>query len=254
MAYRDDEDLAFLAKCSDEDLNGLVDCLIYDKDGKTRWTEELSSSENYKKFKPQHSLYWEDIAAEVQCFGGNTFATVIRQGKGVKYREVLIDVCDKMKVNYNKKSSVEIIEQCLLLKVLNDALEKMSPEELQTFAREIGVKDIKGVTAKSLVSAFQVIFKAGGFKSYKLTLIIANAILKALIGRGLSFGGNILLTRTMAVLTGPIGWALTAIWTLVDIGGTAYRVTIPAVIQIAALRSKIIDGDAENLAGEITLD
>ncbi|MEJ1793970.1 ubiquinol-cytochrome C chaperone family protein, partial [Escherichia coli] len=92
------------------------------------------------------------------------------------------------------------------------------------------------------------------FKSYKLTLIIANAILKALIGRGLSFGGNILLTRSMAILTGPIGWALTALWTLIDVGGAAYRVTIPAVIQIAALRSKVSNAGSEEMASEITLD
>lgn len=254
MAYRYDEDLEFLSKCTDEDLNGLVDCLLYDKDGETRWTEELSSNENYKKYKPQHSKYWKDVAAEIQCFGGNTFATMLRGGKGVHYREVLTDVCDKMKVNYNSKSSVENIEQCLMLKVLNDAFEKMSPEELKDFAREIGVKNLDGLSAKGLVSAFQIIFKAGGFKSYKLTLIIANAILKALIGRGLSFGGNILLTRSMAILTGPIGWALTALWTLIDVGGAAYRVTIPAVIQIAALRSKISNAVSEEMASEITLD
>ena len=250
MAYRYDEDLEFLSECSDQDLNGLVECLIYDKDGETRWTEELSDAADYKKYKPQHSKYWKNIAAEIQCFGGNTFATIFRGGKGVKYREVLIDVCDKMKVNYNKSSSVEMIEQCLLLKVLSDALEQMSPEQLKEFASEVGVKNTNGITSEALVSAFQVIFRAGGFKSYQLTLIIANAILKALIGRGLSFGGNILLTRTMAVLTGPIGWAITAIWTLVDIGGTAYRVTIPAVIHVAALRSKAIN----NMANEITFD
>lgn len=54
----------------------------------------------------------------------------------------------------------------------------------------------------------------------------------------------------MAVLTGPIGWAITAAWTLIDAGGTAYRVTIPAVIQIASLRSKT----ANSLADEITLE
>jgi uncharacterized protein YaaW (UPF0174 family) len=71
-------------------------------------------------------------------------------------------------------------------------------------------------------------------------LIVVNAILKALIGRGLSFAGNAALTRTMAVLTGPIGWAITGIWTAIDIASPAYRVTIPAVIQVAALRQKYL--------------
>jgi len=64
--------------------------------------------------------------------------------------------------------------------------------------------------------------------------------LKAMIGRGLSFAGGAALTRSMAILTGPIGWAITGVWTAVDIAGPAYRVTIPAVIQIAALRQKYL--------------
>lgn len=44
MAYRKDSDLEFLAKCSDRDLDDLVNLLIYDNDGKKRWTEELSNN------------------------------------------------------------------------------------------------------------------------------------------------------------------------------------------------------------------
>ncbi|MNH46242.1 hypothetical protein D3C79_1089360 [compost metagenome] len=44
----------------------------------------------------------------------------------------------------------------------------------------------------------------------------------------------------MAVLTGPIGWVVTGAWTMVDIASPAYRVTIPAVIQVAALRQKAL--------------
>ena len=62
--------------------------------------------------------------------------------------------------------------------------------------------------------------------------------MKVLFGRGLTFAANATLTKAMAVLTGPIGWAVTAGWTIIDIGGAAYRVTIPAVIQIALLRIK----------------
>jgi uncharacterized protein YaaW (UPF0174 family) len=94
------------------------------------------------------------------------------------------------------------------------------------------------MTAESLVGIFQAVFRAGGFKSYQLTLIIVNAVLKAIIGRGLSLAGNATLMRTMSILTGPIGWAITGAWTAVDIASPAYRVTIPAVIQVAALRQK----------------
>lgn len=238
MAYRYDNDLEFLGLMKSEELNDLVYCLTHDRDGSVRLTEELTVNELYKQNYPDHVKYWELIAAEIQCFGANTFVTMMRGGKGVEYKEVLMDVCDKMKVNYNKNSSVEKIEGNLLMKILTDAIEKMSPEELKELAEITGLKNTSKITAQSMVGVFQAVFRAGGFKSYQLTLIIVNAVLKALIGRGLSLAGNAALTRTMAIITGPIGWVITGLWTAIDIAGSAYRVTIPAVIQVAALRQK----------------
>nr|PRI95307.1 hypothetical protein BV025_00027 [Haemophilus influenzae] len=225
-------------------------CLTHDKDGSKRLTEELTLSDAYKKHYPYHSLYWEEIAAEIQCFGGNTFANMFRGGKGVLYKEVLCDVCDKMKVNYNKNSAVGIIENGLISKVLEDSLEKMSPDEIRRLATELGIKNTQNITKQVLLGSFQTIFRAGGFKSYQLTVIVVNAVLKALIGRGLSFAGNAAATRVFAVLSGPIGWVITGLWTAFDIAGAAYRVTIPAVIQVAALRQKILYA---NTANEISL-
>lgn len=238
MAYRYDNDLVFLGALKSEDLSDLVYCLTHGKDGEERFTEELTQHSKYKRYYPDHAMYWEEIAAEIQCFGANTFATLLRGGKGVEYKEVLTDVCGKMKVSYNKNSSVEKIEQNLLLKILEDAIEKMSPEELKELALSTGVKNTSGITKEAMVGVFQAAFRAGGFKSYQLTVIIVNAVAKALLGRGLTLGVNATLARTMAVLTGPIGWAMTGLWTAVDVAGTAYRVTIPAVIQVSVLRQK----------------
>ena len=248
MAYRYDPELAFLGQCASKDLDDLVYCVTRDKDGDLRLTEELTMSNLYKQHHPDHHQYWELVAAEVQCFGGNSFATMFRGGKGVLYKEVLTDVCDKMKVNYNKHSDVATIEQNLLMKILKDSLEKMSAEEIRKLAESIGIKNFNTITPETLIGGFQAIFKIGGFKSYQLTLIIVNAVMKAMIGRGLTFAGNAALTRVAAIMTGPIGWVITGLWTAVDLAGAAYRVTIPAVIQIAFLRQKLKYAD---LADEI---
>ena len=211
-------------------------------------TEELTTNALYKRHHPDHHQYWELIAAEVQCFGANSFATIFRGGKGVPYKEVLTDVCDKMKVNYNKESSVETIEQHLLMKILKDSLEKMSASEIRELAESLGVKNTNSITAEALIGSFQAIFRMGGFKSYQLTLVVVNAVMKALVGRGLALAGNAALTRVAAVMTGPIGWVITGLWTAIDLAGAAYRVTIPAVIQIAFLRQKLKYAD---LADEI---
>lgn len=238
MPYRHDAGLEFLGQMKSADLGDLVSCLTHDRDGAVRFTEGLTAEDLYKEHYPNHARYWQLIAAEIQYFGANTFATVLRGGKGVEYKEILMDVCGKLKVNYNKDSSVEKIEGNLLMKILTDAIEKMSPEELKELAEATGIKNTHGITGEMLLGTFQAVFRMGGFKSYQLTLITVNAIMRALLGRGLSFAGNAALTRAMALLTGPIGWVITGLWTAIDIAGAAYRVTIPAVIQVAALRQK----------------
>ena len=104
MAYREDADLEFLGEMSSPDLNDLVECLTKDKDGDPRMTEELTQSRDYKRHRPDHAQYWQAIAAEIQCFGANSLVTVLRGGKGVLYREVLTDVCDKAGVKYDAKA------------------------------------------------------------------------------------------------------------------------------------------------------
>ncbi|EPC9282845.1 YaaW family protein, partial [Citrobacter freundii] len=173
---------------------------------------------------------------------------MFRGGKGVLYKEVLCDVCDKIKVNYNKNAKTEVIENNLLMKIMTDALESMSLEQIRELGSELGIKNTSGLTPQTLTAGFQAIFKAGGFKSYQLTAIIVNLVMKAIFGRGLSFVATGSLMRTMSVLTGPVGWAITGLWTAVDLGSTAYRVTIPAVIQVAYLRSQ----NTASIASEIT--
>lgn len=200
----------------------------------------MTTSHAYKTYHPDHNQYWELIAAEIQRYGANSFATMLRGGEGVEYKEVLTDVCDKMKVNYNSDSGVEKIENNLLMKILTDEIKNMSPEELKELAQSTGVTNIINLTPEVMLAVFQVVFHSGGFKSHQLTLIIVNAFMSTLLGRSLSLSGNLALTRTLTVLTGPIGWSITGLWTTIDVAGPAYRVTIPAVIQVAVLRQKCL--------------
>ncbi len=232
-----DPNLIFLQDADSDDLKVLVDYLTKTKDGETRWTEGLTVTENYKKYYPdQLQLMCEDIADELQRYGGNTFMNILR-GHGVEYQEILMDVCDKMKVNYNKKSSVEMIEYNLLQKILVDSLDNMSVEELKKLMEEMDIPN-QGFGKQAFIAALQIAIKRGGFSAYKMAVIVANAVSKALLGRGLAMASNAALTRWLSIFAGPIGWSVTAIWTAIDIAGPAYRVTIPSVVQIAYMRAK----------------
>lgn len=237
MAYREDEDLAFLAMCDDEELDALVAILTTDKNGEVRYTESLTNKNNYTAFHPKHSQYWPEIAEEIQTYGANSLASMFRGGKGVAYEKVLTDVCKKMKVNHPKNASVDSMERNLLMKLFEDSVERMSADELKKLTEELNIKT-KDFTAHTVTVAMQTLIRTNGILYYQLALIIANSVAKAIIGRGLSFAGNTALVRSISAFSGPIGWALTAAWTITDIAGPAYRVTIPAVVQVACLRAK----------------
>lgn len=228
MAYRKDKDLEFLAKCSNEDLDPLVEILIKDKDGKPRYTEELTNNKKYLRYSPDHRKYWEEIAAEIQTFGGNTFMTLLRFGKGVTYKEILCDVCNEMKVNFNEKSSTEAIEKNLLDKVYTQAIEEFSDEELKKLANAVDIP-LADFSRQAIVAALQ-------FSLMQMPYVALQAIIRTTLP--MAIGRNLLLGRLIGVAAGPIGWALTGAWTAFDLAGAAKRVTIPAVIQIAVLRKK----------------
>ncbi|GAA7413633.1 hypothetical protein ID1001_02440 [Helicobacter pylori] len=51
--------------------------------------------------------------------------------------------------------------------------------------------------------------------------------------------GKVALKKTLILLTGPIGWVITGVWTAINIAGPVYRVTVPACFVVAALRKKL---------------
>ena len=51
--------------------------------------EQISSINEYKRYKTQYSKYWEIIAGDLQKFEGYTFADLFRLGDDIKYDEIL---------------------------------------------------------------------------------------------------------------------------------------------------------------------
>lgn len=227
-----DKDLNPILEIADsDDLATLVDYL------KTKISEDLTHHEAYKKYSPDHTRYADLIAKEIRDMGGNSFANVWR-GAGPEYHEIVCDVASKIKAPYNKNKTVEEIENSILETILERALSEMSDTEKEELLEEMGGKG--GFNKGGIATAtFIGIFRAGGFYSYQLTLIIANQVAKAILGRGLMLATNAGLVRVASVLAGPVGWAISGIWAAIDIAGPAYKVTIPCVIHVAMLRKKL---------------
>lgn len=244
--YREDSELmSVLEESSQDDLNILVDIITDSGDGRVSLDDEVMKSlTTYKKAgKKYQQEHLRMIAGEIQQFGGNSIINLFR-GKGVAYREIAEDVADHLKVNYSGNQDIAQIESAILMKVVEKSLEQMSEDEKKAFFDEF--REFRVGAAPMTMATLQIAIKASGFAAYKLSLIAANAVARAVVGRGLALGVNAGIVRSVGAFAGPIGWAITAIWTAFDLASPAYRVTVPCVIQLAYMRQNALMGHCPN--------
>lgn len=230
-----DKDLEFLEECANEDLKVLADLLVYDKDDNPRYSETLSRTRLYKESYPnQLQKAWTEIAHEFQLYGGDSFANFFR-GYGVPYREILMDVCDKKKVNYNKNSSTERIEMYLIQKLMDDVLEEMDDEQLQELVKDLQLDTNVYQSKDAMKDAILMACISPTFISKILVLMASTIVPRVALNVAVGVG---LVSRIGGTLVPAINIVMGA-WLLKDLTGTAYRVTIPGVVLIIYMRRKI---------------
>lgn len=204
----------------------------------------------------------EKLADYLRKMGSNDIANLFRNNF-IDYKTVVYDVAERLgadkeqnisrdmmgilfpniplnffKKTYSKEDfSVEQWEERIIIKLFADTLDKLSIEEKRQLFESMGITDADIPFGKSGVLLAQIALKQfGGFAVYKTTLIVANMVSRALIGKGLTFAANAALTKSLSMALGPIGWAITGLWLAVDIAGPAFRKTVPSVIHVAMLR------------------
>ncbi len=234
---KEDRDLLFLQQAKNEDLKTLVDILTHDTDGEIRIAEQLTNTDAYLYCYPYRlNMMWQEIARELQRFGGNTLANLCRN-EGIRYREILQDICRKLEVYFCGYESTEEIERHLLEKVCMDSVANMSEEELRKMIQELNIP-MKNPRKYMIVAALQMAIRRGGILFTRIAAYITRLISRMLIGRSALMIGSNLLNKVLGTLAGPLGWAITAGWTVYDLASPAYRVTIPGVIQVAYMRMR----------------
>ncbi|EIK95516.1 hypothetical protein PMM47T1_17060 [Pseudomonas sp. M47T1] len=229
---------ALLSVSDVEDISALVNYLTDNGEGRLALDGDICKRLIAARNAGRYSLGdHEIIAKEIRLFGGNSLLNLFRKD-GVPYDEIVRDVAKHLKVNFGN-DSISVIEQEILGKILSRAFEEMSEEERRAILEELGVANFSTAGPAAAIATICAA-KAGGFATYKLAAIVANAIAKALIGKGLTFAATGQLMRSISVAIGPIGWAITALWTAADLASPAYRVTVPCIVQLAYMRQKAI--------------
>lgn len=201
--------------------------------------------------RPQVLARAAAIASHLCEMGSNSFATVVR-GHGIPYDEVVLDVAGKLGVKEARpNNTVEANEALILQKLFADALGKMSDDEKRALFSSMGLseKDIPVGAAGVLI--VQLLLKNfGGFAVYRISVIVANLVSRALLGSGLSFAAGAALTRSISIILGPVGWIASGLWLANDIAGPAFRKTVPAVIHVAMLRQMLTNRVTIGVVGD----
>jgi uncharacterized protein YaaW (UPF0174 family) len=238
MEYREDPDLLpVLESASADELSVLVDVITDGGEGRLALDKEqcttLWQARQRGSYKQQDLV---SLAGAFQGFGGNTVANILRGGKGVAYREVLCDVADHFKAKYESKQDCATIEAAVLMKTLEQSLQGMGDGDRRRVFDELGVHG-QGY-GPAAIAALIAAVRMGGPQVYKLAAMVSPAAIHFLTGRAVPFLAAATAMRGTAALAGPIGIALTGLWTVFDLASPAYRVTVPCVLQVAYLRQK----------------
>ena len=234
MAYTYDENLEFLGECTDEQLKDLAEILIYDTDRKYRNMEEITSTNEHKRYKEQYSKYWEILAGDLQKFGGDSIANAVRFGKGVKYDEILNDTLKYLKISFDIFSPIIDREDKLVEKIFEIMIKEMKENDLIELSKTLNLENHKSAY---IINEVKKLIKEGVISSYKINEIVTNRITK-LFRDGLNF------TTTPILKELPLlGVALIPSFGIINnITKPAMRVTIPACIIVAYLRKTILLG------------
>ncbi|MDN8601171.1 acidic protein MsyB [Citrobacter enshiensis] len=230
VTYLNDEDLDFLQHCSEEQLANFARLLTHNEKGKARLSGVLSHNELFKAMEghpEQHRRNWKLIAGELQHYGGDSIANKVR-GHGKLYRAILLDVSKRLKLKADKEMSTFDIEQQLLENFLRNTWQKMDAGHKQEFLQAVDarVSELEELLPL-LMKDSQLAKGVSHLLSSQLSQILRTHAAMNVLGHGLLRGVG---------LGGPVGAALNGVKA---VSGSAYRVTIPAVLQIACLRRVI---------------
>lgn len=229
-----------LEKCSDEESAPLFFYIMENGD----IAERLTDSPGYKKYFPKHSKYSDSIATEIRLFGGDSIANFFRR-KGPSYKDIVIDVCNKFKIDCNKNSNIFKIEHELLDGFMKYIWEKLEEEEKKILVSNIQLKkEIAFENVKNNLQDFlddkevlpNLFFLLSGIFGFEFSKNKTNISKEDNII--IDFFDKLGLVNLIDKISNPISGIINSLISSLYFSGPNYKVTVPCVLHIAALRRK----------------
>lgn len=187
----------------------------------------------FNMFRDEYEPDYEEIVREVaNKLDVKNVPYRLHDVTDVEYAERLIvgNILEKMKENIIKKEGWSA-----WLKIEEDANRNM--ERLYQ-AGKISGADYSKMSGSGGIIALIVAGKLSGFGVYILANQLFFAVARSLgISVGVAVAGPI-IGRTISMFLGPVGWILSGLWLVADLGSTNWKRTIGTVFFIAVLRQQ----------------
>lgn len=233
------------------------------------YLKNIEKERLFMRHYPDHKRYAHLISMQLRSCGGHAIANLFRGGKGPDYRTVVTDVADHLDVEYSEDDSVPVIEREILMAMTKDIYNDLGESERKLLVDSLSAQQVDSdenaadanaaaaadassakTTAVATVQSRELVVQALEKGDYKLlshsSLLMLSQTLSQVLSRIAGVAETSITTvhdgisRAASELASEILRGLHHIKRLFaaifDIGGPAYKVTVPCVTQIAAMR------------------
>lgn len=232
-----------LKNASPNQLNMLVDIVTDKGKGRVSLNNDVKELLMHQKNDNTLHLSTQLLAREICNFGGNTLVNLVRSGT-IDYCEVVEDVAKKLGAKVPKNTNLIEVEELVIRKVLEKILQdKTSALSLEQLFIQHGIEFDHNILEK-LKQQGDITALASSILRYAGPYAISSILNATLIsGSAIALSANwaamgVTTVARSSMLLNPVIAVLSATWLTYDLSGPAYRVTIPAVICIAAIRQE----------------
>lgn len=220
--------VALLLNADKNDIDLLIDYIT--PDGKFNFSQSDRVKKALRDGKNSEAVDEETLRLlirELQHFGGNTVMNLFRRN-GVSYSEIVDDVASHLKIKVAKNAPVKEKESLIIDAVFASSWSKMSDDDRRQLLRDMGINTSISLDKLSRME----------LPLLQRAAMVASGLAQIATGKALPLIAGLGIGRVLGVLTGPVGLALTGLYTAYDISNPAFRITLPCVVQIAWIRLK----------------
>lgn len=206
----------------------------------------------------------EDLVAlvdkQIRYYGSSDIAYMARSifgsgDGGVSPEEVITDVCEKLSVKIKLGGSTEARLERLVTAVVEKELFSKTPEELGQAFRELGIAPSQAnlvldhLKRNGKVAVLPVLIEIMG---PKIALAVVETVIISIIAHIVGREAAKVLVKELVKrnpwinVLGPVVWALSSAWLLLDLQGPAYRKTVPICLYLGVVGMR--DGFEKPLA------